>query len=1502
MATLPLADQLTGRIIPQDTRGEIDRLKEIMEMGKSLGYENEELRTFVKEQQDRDRDERQAEREAEQKRLEAEAEQKRLEAEAEQKRLEAEAEQKRLEAEQKKLETEAEERRQQREAEERKYTRAAEAEHAILKLEIEKMRIEKGSVIELQSAEGNQNASWRDIIRMVPKFTETDLAEYFASFEKLMKMVNCPQESWSLVLQSVLVGKALKAYSCLSDDDSLNYLKVKEAVLKAYKLVPEAYRVKFRSLRKDLDMSYMEFARAKEHCFGEWCDAKDIRTLEDLKQLTLLEDFESNIPSEIRLYIEDCQATTLAEAAKLADTYAITHHLGSTPSNQNMGMFQNTPRSQKSFSFRSWNQASVSNKSASNNSTNGSNEVECHFCGRKGHKFLQCFKLKAHKEAEKKKPVALIQALGDSGPELEISEVLKPFANHISQGELAMSPGDSGKSITVLRDSGGSISLVLKSSLPSDCVVSTEEFVLVTGFPNIPVPCPLTKIYIKTQLIEGEVTIAVADVLPVPGVDLILGNDLVDDNTIPFPVVREEPLQEPVVAVTTRSGMDTEDADLDLNFDLSVTNTGRSEAISVEVPSLQREDLAQAQREDKTLNVFFADSLGEEEVDDLSKPKFIVKKGVLHRVSRSLTADSQDILDQIVVPVTFQQEVMRLAHENILSGHLGVNKTLSKIRKLFFWPSMKTAVKKFVSRCHHCQLAGKPNKPIPKAPLNNIPAVGEPFESVVIDIVGPLVKSRSGNIYILTIIDRMSRYPEAIPIRSTKAPIIVKHLIDYFTRFGMPKTIQSDNGSNFCGKFFQSQMRELGIKHITSTPYHPESQGIVERMHQTLKNILRKLCDGKEEEWDKKLPFALFALRSAPSETLGFSPFELIFGHTVRGPLEILRDSWEEKGDDGDVVAQVEYYRTNLFKAWDLAKENQDIAHDNTKRKYDKKAKARSFQIGEFALALLPKQGGSLQYKFSGPYKILDKRGDVNYCLEIKGSRKKRRWLHINLLKKYEGELYATSNVIVAEPVQEDLGLQVVDSRNNTEVMNNLEEKLSYLEVSQVKQVKELLLEYPAVIKDTPGLTHLIEHDIQLLGNDPIRQQPYRLNPKKAEVVNHEVQYMLDHKLATPSISPWASPVVLVKKEDNQHRLCIDYRKVNAITKPDNFPLPRVIDCLDQIGNAKFISKIDLLKGYWQVPLSEGAREVSAFVTPSGAYECLVMPFGMRNAASTFQRLMSKIINNIKGCVVYLDDLVIFSDTWEEHLDILRKILQAINDAGLVINLRKCEFCKARVTYLGHQIGLGTICPKESNIEAILEFPVPKNKKEAMRFVGMIGYFRRFIPNFSDIAAPITALFKKNVVFNFDGECMDSFNKLKSVIINRPVLYPPNFSESFSLTIDASDLGVGAVLFQNVHGVEHPVSYFSKKLNKHQVNYSTIEKELLALILALQHYEIYVGNSISPVAVFSDHNPLQFLNKFKNKNRRLTRWSLELQDYNLEIKHVKGKDNLVADALSRGFG
>ena len=393
---------------------------------------------------------------------------------------------------------------------------------------------------------------------------------------------------------------------------------------------------------------------------------------------------------------------------------------------------------------------------------------------------------------------------------------------------------------------------------------------------------------------------------------------------------------------------------------------------------------------------------------------------------------------------------------------------------------------------------------------------------------------------------------------------------------------------------------------------------------------------------------------------------------------------------------------------------------------------------------------------------------------------------------------------------------------------------------------------------------------------------------------------MLDNDFIEPSQSEWSSPCILVPKPDGTFRMCTDYRKVNSITKTDTFPIPRIDDCIDNIGHAKYVTKFDLLKEFWQIPMTDNAKEISAFVIPDGLFQYKVMPFGMKNSPATFQRLVNSLISSLDGCKAYIDDAIIYSKEWQQHLQIIRTFFDRLSEAKLTVNLAKSEFCHANLTFLGHIVGQGQVKPVEAKVEAISDFPVPTGKRQLMRFLGMAGYYRKFCNNFSVIAEPLTNLLGKRVKYVWTDDCQKSFDKLKAILKSAPVLLAPSFNKEFKLAIDASDVGAGSVLLQeDDNGVDHPVCYFSKKFNKHQRNYSTIEKECLSLILALQHFEVYLASSVAPIVIFSDHNTLTFIHKMKNKNQRLLRCSLMLQEQNLDIRHIKGKYNIIPDALSR---
>ncbi|CAM4630419.1 unnamed protein product [Caretta caretta] len=453
----------------------------------------------------------------------------------------------------------------------------------------------------------------------------------------------------------------------------------------------------------------------------------------------------------------------------------------------------------------------------------------------------------------------------------------------------------------------------------------------------------------------------------------------------------------------------------------------------------------------------------------------------------------------------------------------------------------------------------------------------------------------------------------------------------------------------------------------------------------------------------------------------------------------------------------------------------------------------------------------------------------------------------------------------------------------------------------QRQQIQELCTSYAPTFSATPGLTERAYHSIDTGNAHPIRVQPYRVSPQAKTAIEREIQDMLQMGVIRPSESAWASPVVLVPKPDGEIRFCVDYRKLNAVTRPDNYPMPRTDELLEKLGRAQFISTLDLTKGYWQVPLDESAKERSAFITHLGLYEFNVLPFGLRNAPATFQRLVDGLLAGLgEYAVAYLDDVAIFSDSWADHLEHLQKVLERIREAGLTVKAKKCQIGLNRVTYLGHQVGQGTISPLQAKVDAIQKWPVPKSKKQVQSFLGLAGYYRRFVPHYSQIAAPLTDLTKKkqpNAV-QWTGKCQKAFNKLKATLMSDPVLRAPDFDKPFLVTTDASERGVGAVLMQKGPDQEfHPVVFLSKKLSERESNWSVTEKECYAIVYALEKLRPYVWGRRFHLQ--TDHAALKWLHTIKETNKKLLWWSLALQDFDFDIQYISGASNKVADALSR---
>ena len=638
--------------------------------------------------------------------------------------------------------------------------------------------------------------------------------------------------------------------------------------------------------------------------------------------------------------------------------------------------------------------------------------------------------------------------------------------------------------------------------------------------------------------------------------------------------------------------------------------------------------------------------------------------------------DEWAVYHQIVVPKSYRHGILSIAHESPMSGHLGINKTYHKIINHFYWPGLKSDVSKYCKTCHTCQMVGKPNQTIPKAQLQPIPAFDEPFSRILIDCVGPLPRTKSGNEYLLTIMCTSTRFPEAIPLRNIKTKSIVKALIKFFTFVGLPKSVQSDQGSNFMSGIFQQVMHELGIKQYRSSAYHPESQGALERFHQTLKNMIRSYCFDTEKDWDEGIHLLLFAVRESVQESLGFSPFELVFGHSVRGPLKLLKEKFLSNDETPlNLLQYVSDFRNRLSRACEVARSNLKKSQGKMKARYDNHVIDRKFKPGDKVLALLPIPSRPLQARYFGPYTIDKKTSDLNYIINTPGRRKNKQMCHINMLKEYfdrDSSFPKPITVVNAVPQESNVFEPEVNSDfidksdpgpselENFDILRNLNSKLSHLEPSQQEELKQLIHEYEHLFPDIPTRTDKIYHDVIVEDSKPIKQHPYRMNPLKQKHLQDEVKYLLENDFIEPSQSNYSSPCILVPKSNGIYRMCTDYHKVNSVTKTDSFPIPRIDDCIDKVGNSKYVTKFDLLKGFWQVPLTDRAKEVSAFATPNGLYQYKVMPFGMKNSPATFQRLVNNVICGLDGYDAYIDDVIIYSDSWSDHLQRIRKFFERL--------------------------------------------------------------------------------------------------------------------------------------------------------------------------------------------------------------------------------------------------
>jgi hypothetical protein len=719
--------------------------------------------------------------------------------------------------------------------------------------------------------------------------------------------------------------------------------------------------------------------------------------------------------------------------------------------------------------------------------------------------------------------------------------------------------------------------------------------------------------------------------------------------------------------------------------------------------------------------------------------------------------------------------------------------------------------------------------------------------------------------------------------------------------------------------------RLLSIRSTTSTPYHAMGNGLVENCNKVIKNALKKMATERVRDWDRYLAPLLFAIRDTPQSSTGFSPFELLYGRTVRGPMSILRELWTEDIEEPEIKTTYQYVidlRDKIEATCELAQEQLAKVQGRNQRYYNKKAKPKDLKVGDQALLLLPTDHNKLMLHWRGPFKVVDKIGAVDYRIEMPTGKVKT--FHANMLKKYNQRDSTTlsqaeelSDSVVNEAGAVACVIEDSDDVSGSEMsfttehemlpLYNVKQKETVNDVlinpelskQQKQQVVALLQEYLDIFSDVPKVTNLIEHRIQLTRTEPVRCKMYPVPYKLQETIDKEIKDMESMNIIERSEAAYSSPLVIVKKSDGSNRVCVNFKNLNSITVFDPEPMMSADDIFPKLAGSQYYSKFDFSKGYWQIPMAEDSKDFTSFATSSGLRRFHVMPFGLVNAGSTYNRMMRKMLEGSCNLESYLDDVLGHTTTWQEQLQILRDFFIRVRKANLSLRPSKCQIGFTKVEFLGHTLTGDTIEPRSAALEKILDTPRPTTKKQVRALLGMVGFYRKFIPDCSSLMAPLSDLTAKRCSNQVTwGEKQEqAFVELKQLLSQSPILKLPDLDKQFILQTDASGFALGAVLLQETDGIKHPVAYASRKLLSRECNYIVGERECLAVVWAVQKFSRFlIANHF---VLETDHRPLECLNAVNTSNPRIMRWGLALQSFSYTVRYIRGVDNVIADCLSR---
>lgn len=894
---------------------------------------------------------------------------------------------------------------------------------------------------------------------------------------------------------------------------------------------------------------------------------------------------------------------------------------------------------------------------------------------------------------------------------------------------------------------------------------------------------------------------------------------------------------------------------------------------------------------------------------------------------------------QLCLPLSRRPKVLELGHE--LGGHLGPKRTGQRIRLSFYWCNVNQDVKLHCQSCELCQKKARITFR-DRVPIHPIPRADQAFSHWFMDVLGPISSEKCEFNYCLVLVDSATRYPAAFPLRSITAKSICDALMSLFVYFGVASVISSDNATNFSSRLNKEFVSRLGCSPRFSSCYHPQANGLAERMVGTVKSSLSKMASDHPKSWHKYLGFVMWALREVPNETTGVAPWLLAFGHLPRGPLAVLKETWcgerEFPLDLGKIPVD---YLKELHEKLGIAKLYAE-AHTKGEQKrsterYNLRSKDKHFSVNDKVLILQPDSTASrLHSKWKGPASVVEVRSPYSYVVELDGRRYR---LHANQLRPFyvravtiefdtgavtqpyvtnkEECVVSTCAIIydhdrdfgdIQTVEKDELLLTTVDTRLMSLPSERIDlSKLDHLPPDRRREILTILDDFPDVFSDSPGFCNMVVHNIPVSQDfKPKRLQAYRVPERLKPEVNKQLNDLLKCGFIKPSQSPMASPLVCVLKgKDGEGgvRLAIDYRYLNKFTVADAFPMPDMAEVIQRIGRACYISTFDACSGYWQTAIKPSDQWLSAFVCDKGLFEWTRTAFGMKSSGNTFVRAVQCILQPVKSFTdSYIDDMAVYSNEWALHLKHLRQFLQRVRESGLTLKLCKCKFALPEVKFCGEIVGSGNRRADPDKVTAVYELKVPTTKTQVRQVLGIFGYFRDHIPNYAMLAKPLTDLTGKRVNNRVPWGLVEqqAFDELKDVLCKSAVnpLHIIDLLRPFHLYVDASDHTVAGVLTQwESKGKVLPVAFSSQKLNATQRRWATVEKEAYAALTMLRKFRCWVWGT--KVTVHSDHNPLLYLTESAPKSAKLMRWALALQEFDIEFCYYAGKLNVAADTLTR---